>query len=393
MIYAALIFVNAVATLLAIVAVYTATRKRRARLPAAGSSQERVTVLKPLCGRDDALASNLETFFRQDYPNFELLFGVEGEEDPAIEVVRRLQKRFPDVPSRLVIHQGRRGLNPKVSNLRATLETCTNDLIVISDSNVAVCPDYLREMVGQMQVEGTGLVTNLFCGVGEQTLGARLENLHLNGPIVGSVAMSRLNGRTVSVGKSMMFRRSVFRRLGGMESVATLLAEDYVIGRMFRAAGYEVRLCAGVIRNVCVDATVKTFLRRHLRWGLLRSRLKPLMYPFEILANPMAVAMAAPFFGVPWLPALAWAVALTAVRDASQWICLRGPSGLDVIALGPFKEILSAGVWLVAPFLKHVSWRGQRYRVSAGTRLYAQAPPRLGCTRRVRSQVVGCPSE
>ena len=189
MIYTALIFINAAATLMAIVAVYTATRKGRAKLPTTDSSHERITVLKPLCGRDDALESNLETFFRQDYPNFELLFGVEGEEDPAIEMVRQLQKRFPDVASRLVVHQGRRGLNPKVSNLRATLERCTNDLIVISDSNVAVCPDYLSEMVGQMQVDGTGLVPNLFCGVGEQTLGARLENLHLNGPIIGSVAM------------------------------------------------------------------------------------------------------------------------------------------------------------------------------------------------------------
>ena len=97
MIYAFFIFVTSVSTLFSIVAVYSTTRKNRRRFPAVEHSVEQVTVLKPLCGRDDALESNLETFFRQDYPDFELLFGVEGEDDPAIEVVRRLRKRFPGV--------------------------------------------------------------------------------------------------------------------------------------------------------------------------------------------------------------------------------------------------------------------------------------------------------
>ncbi|MFH1130995.1 MAG: glycosyltransferase, partial [Pseudomonadota bacterium] len=167
----------------------------------------------------------------------------------------------------------------------------------------------------------------------------------------------------------------VLERLGGIESVATLLAEDYVIGRMFKQAGYEVRLCAGVIRNMCVKTSVTGFWHRHVRWGLIRSRMKPFGYPFEILANPMVVALGATIFGVhAWWPLL-WGLGLTLARDIFCWMRLRGTSGLArALFWGPIKELMIMGVWIVAPFVRHVAWRGRKYRVSAGTRLYADAP-------------------
>ncbi|MFH1130162.1 MAG: glycosyltransferase, partial [Pseudomonadota bacterium] len=208
MLYAFFVFVCTVATVYSVVALYLVTRSSRRRL-FSGKEVLPVTVLKPLCGADDELESNLETFFHQDYPDYELLFGVEGNSDPAIGVVRLLKQRYPNVRCSLVIHDGRCGLNPKISNLRSMIATRTHDVVVISDSNIAVAPEYLSEMVGQLQDKNVGLVTNLFCGVGERTLGATLENLHLNGPVAGSIAGSQLNGHTVAVGKSMMFRRSV----------------------------------------------------------------------------------------------------------------------------------------------------------------------------------------
>lgn len=384
MLYPALIAFTTVAVTLSVASVLRATsRRRRLCLPPGDATP--VTVLKPLCGADDALEANLETFFQQTWPHLELVFGVEGEDDPAVAVVRRLRERHPDVACRLVIHDGRRALNPKISNLRAMLEAGAHDVVLISDSNVAARPDYVEDMLAHLLRPNTGMVTSLFAGVGERSLGATFENLHLNGPIAGSVAASaELSGRTVTVGKSMMFRRSTLERLGGLESVATLLAEDYVLGRMFRAAGYEVRIAGTVIDNVCAETTVRRFLDRQLRWGLLRSRLKPLAYPFEPLLSPLAVAAVSPLFGVAlWLP-LVWAFALCAARDAIQWVRLRGSAGLlAALPLGPVKEALALGVWAVAPFHRHVSWRGRRFRVSAGTRLYAetpvQAPRELRC--------------
>lgn len=380
---ALLIAIATAATLLSIGAVFRVTAPaRRALAPL--TDAEPISVLKPLCGADDHLEANLETFFTLRWPRYELVFGVDDPDDPAVAVVRRLRARYPAVRARLVIHDGARGLNPKVANLRAMLAAGGHDLVVISDSNVAVEPDYLRLLVGQLRAApDVGLVTNLFAGDGELTLGAALENLHLNGPIAGGVALSQeLGGDAVSVGKSMLFRRSVLDGLGGLESVASLLAEDFVIGRMFASGGYRVRLCGGVITNVCARTTVRRFLARALRWSLIRSRVTPLLYPFEPLFNPMAVALLAPLLGLTGVGPLAWAVGLTLLRDALQSCRLRGHArGLSwILPLGPLKDLAAFAVWALAPFARHVSWRGKRFRVSTGTRLYAEAaqPPPTG---------------
>jgi ceramide glucosyltransferase len=335
--------------------------------------------LKPLCGADDSLEQNLETFFVQTYPQFELVFGVESKSDAAIKVVQKLIVRHPQVRARLVVH-GRRGLNPKVANLRGILAAGAHDLVVVSDSNIAVAPDYLSRLAGRF-LSGApgeaeiGLVTNLFAGVGAKTLGATLESLQLNGAVAGSIASSEIlsGGCAVLVGKSMLFRRSVFESLGGMESLASVLAEDYVMGRMFKEAGYQVRVCADVVHNIAVHTSVEAFFQRQLRWSMLRSRIKPLLYPFELLINPIAVALLGLALGSgAWI--LAWAVALTALRDSLQWWRLRGVNGIEAVLLGPAKDCLMILAWAIAPFISTINWRGHKLRVSAGTRVYAAEP-------------------
>ena len=359
-----------------VVSIWWATRKRN-RIHLSPARAEAISVLKPLCGADDALLSNLESFFELDHPNYELIFGVQGADDPAIEVVRQLQEKYPHTNSRLVVHNGGRALNPKVSNLRAMLEDGSADVLIVSDSNVAVRPDYLTAMQAELAQAGTGLVTSPIVGVGERSLGAVMENLHLAGTIAGSVCASRLLNRTLVVGKSMMFRRSVFERLGGFGAVSNLLAEDYIIGRMFHQAGYQVRLCPLPILNVVQDASVGAFAKRHLRWTMLRTRLKPLIYPFEILANPMTMALATPWLGMGAWPLILGAC-LSMARDGLSLLRLRGPRGMwAVLPVSPLKDLITLGVWALAPFRRHVGWRGNRLRLSAGTWLYAeQAMPR-----------------
>jgi ceramide glucosyltransferase len=375
MIFAILLTVCTVFTLLSIVSVLWITKKSR-RSAAVSGKVVPVSVLKPLCGADDSLKENLETFFRQDYPDFELIFGVQGNSDPAIAVVRELKAFHPDVRCRLIIHNGGRGINPKVSNLRAMLESGSHDVVVISDSNVTVEPGYLSEMVDHLHADRVGLVTSLVAGVGERSLGATMENLHLNGPIAGCVAASQLvGGNTLVVGKSVMFRRSVFERLGGFASVANILAEDYVMGRMFHSAGYRVRLCSAPVKNVCQKTGVGSFMRRYIRWGLMRSRMKALLYPVEPLSNPMAIVLLAPLFGMANNLVILWAVVMTMLRDGIQSARLRGTGRLAyALPLGRHKDLLMLLAWAAAPFVRHISWRGNRVRVSAGTRLYTQSP-------------------
>lgn len=379
-----LVVLATILTALSVLSVHLLTRRAPRREPLA--TLPPVTVLKPLCGADDRLEHNLATFFAQTHPRYELVFGVEGDTDPAIPIVRRLRARFPHVPARLVIHDGKRALNPKVSNLQAMMPHARHDLVVISDSNIAVPTTWLEHLTSELAADPElGLLTNLFVGTSEETLGATLENLHLQGPIAGSLAASNLLlPNAGAVGKSMMFSRATFESLGGFASVGSVLAEDYVMGRMFAEAGYKVRIAATTVDNVCTRTTVKRFLARQLRWNLIRSRVMPLSYPLEPLASPMLPALLAPFAGPLAAELLLFGVTLTLLRDGLQWLALRGKKGLlAALPLGPLKELALLGVWAVAPFASRVSWRDKRFRVASGTRLYADrpmgSPARLEC--------------
>lgn len=381
------LLLGAVSTLWAALGVLAVARVRLRRAPVVAQPSElpAVCVLKPLCGVDADLEANLRTFFEQDHPRFELLFGVQGASDPAVEVVRRLRAAYPHVAARLVVHEGGRGLNPKVSNLRAMLEHGGDcDVVVVSDSNVAVARDYLRELATELALPGTGLVTSPICGEGERTLGAALESLQLNGPVAAGVAIaSEIARHPIVVGKSMMFRRSELLRLGGLESVADVLAEDYVIGRMYLEAGYVVRIAPTPVRNIVRAATVRTFSERMLRWGMIRVRLAPVAFFLEPLASPLlvaAIALAAQTLGA-W--PLLWAVTLMLVRDAATIALVRGPRGLGALPLVLLRDVIVLATWVVTPFHRHVRWRGRRVRVSAGTRLYAAEPSALPAPARL----------
>ena len=350
---------------------------RRASAPSSAAGAEPVSVLKPVAGIDDGLEANLRTFFAQDYPRYEIVFGVQGEEDPALDLVRRMMREHPDVDARVVVHDGGRGINPKVSNLRAMLTAAHHDLVVVSDSNIRVHPSYLREMQAEIGRPEVGLVTSLFAGVGEKTLGALVENAHLNATVVaGVVVPSEAFSHPVAVGKSMMFRRSLIDKIGGLESVAYVLAEDYVIGRMFHEAGFDVRLCPEPVMNVIAKSSLSIFCRRQLRWNMIRLRLQPFPFLLEPLTVPLFTAAIAILLGAPRWWTLGWALAITAARDAAQWIMMRGARGLvPALLVIPLRELLVVGIWMATFPKRHVTWRGNRVRVSAGTRLYMETLP------------------
>ena len=183
-------------TLLGTVALAWVTRRRRGLLAmaAASATPPPVTVFKPLKGLDEELEENLRSFFRLDYPVYQLIFGVADEHDPAIEVVRSLMAEFPEHDARLVVGCPAFGLNPKVANLASMDRYRKHDVILISDSNVRVRPSYLRETACYLTEPGVGLVTNLFAGVGDAYSGATMENLQLNGYIAGGMALAQCHG-------------------------------------------------------------------------------------------------------------------------------------------------------------------------------------------------------
>lgn len=348
------------------------SRKRAAQPPPLEPARP-ISVLKPLCGRDADLETNLESFFVQDHPSFELVFGVTSPDDPALEVVRRLSARYPNVHAEIVVHDGSGALNPKVDNLAGMLPYARHDLCLVSDSNVRAPRHYVRELADVYQRERAGLVTNLFVGGGENTLGSALESVELTGFTAPGVALPTLLGDPLLVGKSALFSRRALQALGGIRRFADVLAEDFVLGKTFAHAGERVVMAPTVLINVVRGLSLRAAFARRLRWAMLRFRLRPVAALLEPVTSPLAMLPFAWIALGPWW-ALVWTFGLMVLRDAGAWLILRGPKRIWLaLAVGPLRDLLALLAWAIAPLKHHVSWRGKRYRLGAGTLLYPES--------------------
>ncbi len=333
-----------------------------------------LSVLKPLCGIDDDLEANLERFARLDYPNYEVLLGLESRRDPALSIARAACARWPG-RFRIVLQRGEPGLNPKVNQLMTLAEAARHDVLVISDSNVRVHAGYLCEIAALLQDPGVGLVTHPVAGVGEHRLGSLMDSLHLAGSIApGVVAAKRLARRDVVVGKSMAFRRSDLDALGGLAAVKDVLAEDYVLGLMVSSTlRKRVALAGTPVENVTQNRTVAEFARRYQRWHVMQRRsVGRLAYLALALLNPVLLAA----IGALLRPTPAAIAGLTMVcagkmtlDGATGRAMRRGGFRLAQLALVPAKDLIVGFAWMHGLVSDRVNWRGKRLRVLAGTRL------------------------
>jgi ceramide glucosyltransferase len=348
--------------------VHRATRPSDAEIPL--DTPAPVTVLKPLAGADPSLGENLRSFFEQDHPDYELVFGVEAADDPALEVVRALLREYPEVRGRIVVHETKGATNPKVRNLLGMMPHAEHDLVLVSDSNVRAPRSYLREAVRTLTRDpSVGLVTHLFVGEGAATLAAQLEAVQLTGFVAAGAAWPTCFGDAAVIGKSMLFSKSELAQLGGLDRVRDVLAEDYVIGKMFQHAGRKVALGSTVLTNVIGRPGLRTVFDRQLRWSMLRWRLRPQTHVLEPVSNPLVILPMLAMLVGGW--AFAWYLAMVLVRDAyGAWRLGSKKSLVLPIVLAPLRDLLAFVVWLVTPLKRHVRWRGHRVRVGAGTLLY-----------------------
>jgi ceramide glucosyltransferase len=360
--------VGVVSTLGAMVCLLWKTRRRKGY----ADHTPPVTILKPLKGMDEGLEANLRSFFELDYPEFQLLFGVADADDPAIGVVERLIAEYPGRDARLVVGTPAFGLNPKVENLAAMYPHRKHAVILISDSNVKVRPEYLRETACYLADPSVGLVTNVFAGVGEKRLGATLENLQLNGFVAGNLAAAFTMGITCVVGKSMLMPVKVLEAIGGLAASRNLLAEDQAIGVKVRKAGYRIALSHHVIENVNESRDLKWFLNRHSRWLKIRYQMALPTFLLEPLSNLTTIGLVWALSGES---GLAWGgllvlCGLGMARDAFQTRWLRGsfPRARDLM-LSPVKDLFMLPIWLDALVNRHIQWRGHKLIVGRFTRL------------------------
>ena len=346
------------------------------------SSCPPISVLKPLTGIDERLYENLQCIAQQDYPDFEIIFGVETPQDPACALVRRLQRAYPQTQIRLVVGGPKIGVNPKVSNLANMTAVALHDYLLVSDANVRVGHDYLKSVSASLDSD-VGLVCNVIIGNDAESLGAVCEDLHLNTFITPAVcAAFAFAKHPCVVGKSMLLRQEHLQRLGGWRAVANVLAEDYVVGQMTYRAGLRVVLSPYVIHAVHQHRRLWAFVERHVRWSQMRWRLAPAAYAGELLLNtaPWAwgwggIAMMHGQHAQAICAAGSWCAKMVLDLRLHAYLTQRPVTLMHAIGLA-LKDAMLPAVWLLGILCRSVTWRGHSMRIGRGS--VVRACPGMG---------------
>ncbi len=357
-------------TLLVSVVVWRLRPVRRA----GPTSYPPVSILKPLDGAEPELFARLAALCAQDYPGpIEIICGVQAGSDPAIEVVRRLRARFPDVPITLHVDARTHGFNRKVSNLINMLPLARHETLVMCDSDVEIGPGYLTEIVATLEQPDVGAATFLYHGVASHGLPSRLAALAINTQFLPQVvAALRFRLAQPCLGPTIAMRRRVLDRIGGLHAFADVLAEDHAIGKAVCEAGLEVAFAPGSIGHVCFDAGPRATLARQLRVARTIRFIDPLGYAGTAITHPFALALVGAALGGPDAGAvMAGALACRlALCLAVQRVFRLQPQPSWLV---PLHDLAAFAIYLASLAGSRVTWRRYRYQVARDGTLVERA--------------------
>jgi ceramide glucosyltransferase len=345
-------------------------RSARSVPPPEQVRSEGITVLKPLYGDEPLLEQALATLCTQDYPDYQIVFGVGNAADPAAAVAQRLIARFPERDIALVVDGRHHGANGKVSNLINMLPAARHSVLVIADSDLHVMPDYLTRLAAALAEPGTGLVTTLYAGLpATDCVAARLGATQITHTFLPGALLSRALGRQDCLGATMMLRRETLARIGGFRALVDHLADDNALGRLVAGLGLMVRLAHTVPATTVPEATLRALIRHELRWARTIRALVPAQFAASALQYPLVWALLACALSGGAI----WAVALFAALWAARAVLARGidrtlaplmPGGTRMVAfrapvwLLPLRELMSVLVLAGGFAGSRVDWRG-----------------------------------
>jgi ceramide glucosyltransferase len=349
----------------------------------------KISVLKPLHGDEPLLEEALASICRQDYPVWQVVFGVQDPADTALPVVRRLQARFPDCDIAVVVDPTPHGRNRKVANLINMLPAAKHDVLVIADSDLHVTPDYLRRLAATLEEPGTGLVTTLYVGLpapppqpfpaaqerepdspplprsgGGLGRGASLPSIlgamQINHYFLPGALLARAMGRQDCLGATMALRRETLERIGGLQALVNHLADDNVLGRLVQGLGLGVRLADTVPATTVPETSFAALWRHELRWARTIRALVPVQFAASVLQYPLAWAALAILLAWGAIWSLAWFAVVWLIRalagrgiDRSLGLAFHSP-----VWLLPLRELMSVGVMIASYAGREVDWRG-----------------------------------
>jgi ceramide glucosyltransferase len=331
-----------------------------------------VTILKPLCGAEPGLYEHLSSFCRQDYPEFQIVFGLHDPADPARSVVERLKAEFPSLPIDIVVNPQRHGSNHKTSNLINMLALARHDILAMADSDVFVGPDYLRTVTAPLMDRNVGLVTCIYQDIPTGWIWSRIGAMYINEWYVPMVLLAWLFGhQSYASGQTLCLRRDTLQAIGGLQAISNHLAEDYRLGELVRGLGQRIVLSHYVVKGQHHEQNLDSLARHELRWMRTLRALRPRSFRLIFLTFALPLAL----FGVILAgvgsspPLAAWMLCGVAIaaRLALHFAYRVGGDRalLSDFWLLPMQDLLICWVWCQSFLTSQVTWRGVKLEVGS----------------------------
>jgi ceramide glucosyltransferase len=343
------------------------------------SSLPPVSILKPVHGAEEQLTANLESFFQQDYPDYEVIFGVRDPENPAAQVAEQVRRRYPDIPSRIIYSGPPEFPNAKVFSLEKMIAASSRSYFIISDSDVRVAPDFLRNTITPLLDPKVGLITCMYRGIPARDFWSSLEALGLSVEMSSGVMVAdMLEGMRFALGPAMAARRDAIDAIGGIRATADYYSDDFELGNKIWAKGYRVLLSHHIVRNVLTTRPLLRTLGDQLRWMKSTRYSRPaghvgsgLTYaiPFGILGLIGCIGLGRWKLGLAFLLA-AW-LNRTIQSLTVGWGVARDPRAVALCWLYPIRDLLGFVTWIASFTSRNFFWRGERYRFENGGRIIA----------------------
>lgn len=335
-----------------------------------------VSILKPICGFDDQTYANLASFCRQDYPQYQIIFGVQDLHDSSMEVVKQIIQDFPEVDIQLIVNDRTLGTNRKVNNLASAFARASYEVLLLADSDVRVGSDYLQQVVQPLKRSEVGVITCLYRSLTQGWV-TTLEALSTSTEFHPGVLVSnQLEGTKFAMGQTIVIRRSVLEEIGGFKAIANYLADDFQLGHLPAQAGHQVVLSSYVVDHVLPSRdTMVNALQRQIRWlvGIRVSRpwgYAGLIFTYGTLGSTVLLFMT----GGTFLSWILWSLTLI-IRVTMAWIvgvrCLNDPVAKAWFWLSPLRDVLSFALWGYGFMGNTFRWRSQLFRLTKKGELVA----------------------
>ena len=364
-------------------AIYCVGKLYRAKNTLSTSKDYRppVSIFKPICGLDPDMDQNLRSFCLQDYPVYQVIFGLHDSNDPAINIIKRIISDYPELDLSLVIDQRLHGTNHKVSNLINMFPKAKHDILLIADSDMRVPDHYLNTVIAPLANEKNGAVTCLYSATPKGGLASHFNAMFINEWFLPSVLISHaLNKIRYCLGATMAVRREILTSIGGFEALKNYLADDYMLGRLITECGHKIHLSFFIVENIVQEADFKSLLTHELRWARTLRVVEPIGYSLTFLTDTLFIGCLTAMTFMLYTNQLLWLILIISfVLFCRILLHLQVRTVLDSnvsgsIWLVPIRDFISLIIRLASFTGNTIEWRNNIFSVDSAGLIHGKEP-------------------